>query len=47
MDYMCFNHEVTISTLNGNPLKLVDKLTYLSSSVLSTESDINIHLVKA
>ena len=36
-----------ISTLNGCSLKLVDKFTYLRSSVSSTENDINMHLVKA
>ena len=35
-EYMCFNRGA-ISTLNGSPLKLVNKFTYLSSSVLSTE----------
>ena len=32
-EYMCFNQTGDISTLNGSPLKLVDKLTYLGSSV--------------
>ncbi len=36
-----------ISTLNGSFLKLVDKFTYLGSSVSSTETDINTLLVKA
>ena len=45
-DYMCFN-QGDISTLNDTSLKLVYKFTYLSSSVSSTESDINMHLVKA
>ena len=35
------------SSLNGSSLKLVDKFTYLRSSVSSTENDINIPLVKA
>ena len=30
-----------ISTLEGTPLKLVDKFTYLGSSVESTEKDID------
>ena len=38
---MCFNQTGDISTLNGNTLKLVDKFTYLGSSVSSTETDIN------
>ena len=35
-----------ISTLNGSSLKLVDKFTYLGSSVSSTETDINTRLAK-
>ena len=42
----CFKQDV-ISTLSGKPLKLVDKFTYLSSNILSTENYINIHQVKA
>ena len=40
-EYMCFNQRGDISTLNGTSLKLVDKFTYLASSVSSTEIDIN------
>ena len=40
-EYMCFNQTGDISTLNGSSLKLVDKFTYLGSSVSSTETDIN------
>ena len=36
-----------ISTLNSSSLKLVDKFTYLGSSVSSTETDINTQLAKA
>ena len=36
-----------ISTLNGGYLKLVDKFTYLSSNVSSTENDISTRLTKA
>ena len=36
-----------ISTLEGTPLKLVDKFTYLGSSVESTEKDIETRLTKA
>ena len=39
MEYMCYNQTGDISTLEGTPLKLVDKLTYLGSSVESTEKD--------
>ena len=35
-EYMCFNQRGDISTLNGSSLKLVDKFTYLGSSVSST-----------
>ena len=45
-EYMCFNQRGDISTLKGGPLKLVDKFTYLGSSVSSTENDINTHLAK-
>ena len=37
----CFNQRDDISTLNGCSLKLVDKFTYLGSSVSSTKTDIN------
>ena len=33
---MCFNQRVDFSRLNGSPLKLVDKFTYLGNSVSST-----------
>ena len=36
-----------ISTLNSSSLKLVDKFTYLGSSVSSTKTDINTQLAKA
>ena len=36
-----------ISTLEGTSLKLVDKFTYLGSSVSSTEKDIDTQLTKA
>ena len=32
-EYMCFNQRGDISTLNGSSLNLVDKFTYLGSSV--------------
>ena len=44
---MCFNQTGDISTLNGSSLKLIDKFTYLGSSVSSTETDINTRLEKA
>ena len=36
-----------ISTLDGTPLKLVDKFTYLGSSVSSTEKDTDTQLTKS
>ena len=44
---MCYNHTGDISTLDGTALKLVDKFTYLRSSVSSTERDIDTRLTKA
>ena len=46
-EYMCFNQTSDISTLDGTSLKLVNKSTYLGSSVLSTEKDIDTRLPKA
>ena len=45
-EYMCYNQTGDI-TLDGTPLKLVDKFTYLGSSVASTEKDIDTRLTKA
>ena len=47
MEYMCFNLTGHISTLNSSTLKLVDKFTYLGSSVSSTKTDIDTRLAKA
>ena len=46
-EYMCYNQTGDISTLEGTPLKLVDKFTYLGSRVSSTEKDIDTQLTKA
>ena len=35
-EYMCYNQTEDISTLDGTPLKLVEKFTYLGSSVESS-----------
>ena len=40
-EYMCYNQNGDITTLDGASLKLVDKFTYLGSSVSSTENDID------
>ena len=44
---MCFNPTADTSTLNGSSLKQLGKFTYLGSSVLSIETDINTWLAKA
>ena len=44
---MCFNETDDISTLEGTSLKLVEKFTYLGSSVTSTEKDVDTRLTKA
>ena len=46
-EYMCYNQTGNIATLDGASLKLVDKFTYLGSSVSSTENDIDTRLTKA
>ena len=45
--FLCFKQEGTISILNGKPLKLVDKFTYLGSNTSFTESNVNIFNGKA
>ena len=45
--FYMYNIYFIISTLEGIPLKLVDKFTYLGSSVESTEKDIETRLAKA
>ena len=47
IEYMCYNQTGDITTLDGTPLKLVDKFTYIGSSVSSTEKDIDTRLTKA
>ena len=39
--YIRLNQRGDISTQKGGPLKLVDKFTYLGSSVSTAEKDIN------
>ena len=46
-EYMCYNQTGDITTLDGTPQKLVDKFTFLGSSVSSTEKDIDTQLTKA
>ena len=47
IEYMCFNQRGNTSILNGSSLKLVDKFTYLESSVSSTKKNVNTRLLKA
>ena len=44
-EYLCFNQKGNLYTLKGRPLRLVNKFTYLGSSVSST--GINMRLTKA
>ena len=46
-EYMCYNQTGNITTVDRASLKLVDKFTYLGSSISSTEKDINTRLMKA
>ena len=46
-EYICYNQTGDISTVDGTSLKLVDKFTYLGSSVSPTEKDIDTRLTKA
>ena len=41
------NKNVAITSLSGKPLKLVNQFIYLSSNILSTESDVQTHIGKA
>ena len=47
MEYIWYNQKGDISILNGCSRKLVDKFTYLRSSVSLTENDISMWLAKA
>ena len=44
---MCYNQTGNISTQDGTSLKLVEKFTYLGSSISSTEKDIGTRLTMA
>ena len=46
-EYLWIKLEGVISILGGKPLKSVDKFIYFSSNILSTESEVDIRLVKA
>ena len=45
-EFMSSKQEGTISILSGKSLKLVDQLAYHGINISSTESDVNIHIVK-
>ena len=45
-EYVYYNQTGNISTLEGTSLKLVEKFTYLGSSISSTEKDIDTQLTK-
>ena len=47
MVFIHFKQDGAVSTSNGNPMKLVDQFTYVSSHILSTESDVNTLIGKA
>ena len=40
-EYMCFNQNGDIPSLKGGSQKLLDKFTYIGSSISSTEHGIN------
>ena len=44
-EYMCYKQTGNITTLDGASLRLVDKFTYLGSSVSSTENNIDTRLI--
>ena len=46
IEYMCFKWVGAISILSGRLLKFVDKFAYHGNHISSTESIVNIHLVK-
>ena len=46
-EYMCYKQTGNITTRDGASLRIVDKFTYLGSSISSTENDIDTRLTKA
>ena len=46
-EYMCFNQTGNNSTLGGSSLKIVNKFTYLGSSLSSTKKGMDTQLTKA
>ena len=47
IEFMYFNQDGGISSLDSKPLKLVDQFIYLSSNISSTERNINMCIAKA
>ena len=45
-EYMCYNQDGPIETLNKTPLKKVDDFVYLGSNIASTEKDVLIRILK-
>ena len=45
-EFMCFNQDGAISSLNCKPLKLVDPFIFHGSNISSTENDVNIGIGK-
>ena len=45
-EYMCYNQDGPIETLNKTPLKKVDDFVYLGSNIASIEKDVLIRILK-
>ena len=46
-EYMCYNQDGPIETLNKTPLKKVDDFVYLGSNITATEKDVLIRISEA
>ena len=46
-EYMCYNQDSTIETLNKTLLKQVDDFVYFGSNIASTEKNVLIRISKA
>ena len=44
---VCLYQDGAISSLNDKLLKLVDQFIYFSSSISSTENNVNVHMVNS
>ena len=45
-EYMCYNQDGPIETLNKTPLKKLDDFVHLGSNIASTEKDILLRISK-